>query len=279
MDCERIMKAKRPTLTVISSPEDMSEVELAAEIRKGFDMMATLTEFAIRGYEDALIISGASGIGKSHDMLKRMNIALERGEINKFTQRKGNMSALGLYKELYNHRRVGDVLLLDDIDVFDNEKKLDILKSVMDFGTEREVTWGTATTELTKEDIPTTFKFEGTCIFITNKDFDDLITKNNELTPHLKAMIGRATYLDLCVHSNKSVLIRIKQLFEDTDIAEQNDITPAEESLILDWLEENQDQVRELSIRTVLKIARNMHVCGEYWESLSEKTLFKSKTY
>ena len=266
---------KKPKLTIISSAADMDDIELGNMIRDRFNCMDNLVEMVVRGHEDKLIISGATGVGKSFKLEKRMKEARENGEVNKFTQKKGTMSALGLYKEIYNHRMVGDVLLLDDIDVFDSERKLDVLKSVMDTGDDKVVSWASTTAELSKDNIPTSFNFEGSLVFITNKDFDDLILKDNELTPHLKAMMGRASYLDLCVHSNKAILIRIKQLLNETNMAQYHSITPQEEKSIVDWLEGNQEQLRELSIRTVLKLAKYMHGCHD-WESIAEMTLLKN---
>jgi hypothetical protein len=258
--------------------ETQNDIVLGDKIKKNFEAMATLTEMVVRGHVNSLIVSGAAGIGKSHGVETRMNKALLRGEIAKFTQVKGKMSALGLYAVLYEHRDCGDVLLLDDVNLFDCETSLDILKACLDTGDTRSVDWGTASSWLEQNDIPRHFGFSGAVIFLTNVDFDRQIQKNNNLTPHLKALLGRSTYLDLGIHTNKAIFMRIRQVIEGTAMLNKNNIDEEQKLLMIEWLEIYYEQLRDLSLRTILKLASYMQGSPEGWIDLAEITMLKNKS-
>ena len=249
--------------------------ELGAKIKKNFEMMNRLIEMVVRSDVNSLIISGAPGIGKSYGLETRMNKALLRGEIAKFTQVKGKMSALGLYATLYEHRDCGDVLLLDDVDVFGCETSLDLLKAVLDSGDVRTVNWSTASSWLEQQEIPRKFNFNGSIVFLTNIDFDKQIKRGSNLAPHLSAFLGRSTYLDLAIHSNKAILVRIKQVVEETNMLEKHGIDEEQKILMLEWLDLYYDQLRDLSIRTILKLASYMHGAPDAWIDIAETTMLK----
>jgi hypothetical protein len=258
--------------------EEMSDAELEFAIRTNFEVMTELTELLVGGHVQSLIVSGASGIGKSFEMIKRLDQAVDNGEIESFKQLKGDMSAVGLYAALYENRHAGCVLVLDDLDVFDDKTSLDLLKAVLDTNKTKEVSWNKASSWLEKQGIPNDFSYQGTCVFLTNIDFNAEINRKSSLTPHLKAFLGRCSYLDLGIHTNKAVLVRIKQVLTETSMAVDNDITEEEQELIIEWLEMFQDQLSELSLRTVLKIAGYMAGSPSKWIDIAEVTLLRNQS-
>jgi hypothetical protein len=278
-DFDLLGGASDDTLTVTQQAEDfgkdLTDEELGAIIKKRFDIMETMTEGVVAGDIRSLIVSGAPGISKTHTLENRLRRAGEGAEINKWTHIKGKISPLSMYIALYEHSKKGQVILFDDVDsVFGDETPLNLLKSALDTGT-RTISWLSTTKILEDADIPTTFTFEGACVFITNIDFDAKIEKGGADAEHYKALVSRSNYLDLRVHTKREVLIRVKQVVEGTKIISLLGLTDAQGKEIVDWLDVNYKNMREISIRSVLKLSNYMHSDANNWKDVAEVMLLR----
>jgi hypothetical protein len=268
-----IMDKPVTAVAEVMSPE-MRELDRRIKLR--FDIMDKLTEFTIQGHVRAMIISGAAGIGKSYNLERRLNKAIDNAEINQFTILKGKISAIALFQQLYLHRERGDILVLDDIDViFQDETSLNLLKAALDTGDRRHLVWLTASAWLEEQGVDQEFDFEGACVFITNLDFDRMIERGTNLTPHFSALISRSTYLDLGIHTNKEILIRIKQVVNGTSMLDIHGIDNIKKGLMMEWMEDNYENLRELSLRTILKLASFMKGDPDGWQDIAEATMIK----
>lgn len=258
-------------------PVGMDTEALGAKIAKRFTTMEKLTEFVVKGTVRSLIVSGAAGIGKSFNLERRLNRAIDRGEINQFTILKGKISAVALFAQLFEHRNAGDVLVLDDIDViFQDETSLNLLKGALDTGDTRHLVWLTATQWLEEQGVDQEFDFNGACVFITNMDFDRMIERGTSLAPHFKALMSRSIYLDLAIHTNQEILIRVKQVINTTTMLDVHGIDDIQKEAMINWMDKNHNSLRELSLRTVLKLASFMNGDPHDWESLADITQLRS---
>jgi len=264
----------KPVTAVAQLSPEMQELD--RRIKQRFNIMEKLTEFTISGHVRAMIISGAAGIGKSYNLETRLNKAIDKAEINQFTILKGKISAIALFQQLFNHRERGDILVLDDIDViFQDETSLNLLKAALDTGERRHLVWLTASAWLEEQGVDQEFDFEGACIFITNLDFDRMIERGTNLAPHFQALISRSTYLDLAIHTNKEILVRIKQVVSETSMLDVHGIDDYKKGLMMDWMEDNYESLRELSLRTILKLAAFMKGDPAGWQDIAEATMIK----
>lgn len=254
---------------------ELTDEELDLLIYKRFEIMSLLSDSLINGHTRSLIISGAPGISKTYTLESKLNVALEESTIQSFVHLKGRITPLQLFVKLFENKDEGQVLLIDDVNLWGEENSVEILKAALDTGAKREITWASTLKWLEENDIPQTFEFNGSVCFITNIDFDREISKNNSQSVHLKALISRANYLDLKVHSNREILIRIKQIVRDSEILSKNGLSPEQGALMIEWLENNVDKLREVSLRTVLKIASYMNTSMEEWETISAVMLLK----
>lgn len=260
--------------------ETSEEKAIGDRIQRQFDIMAKLTEFSIKGAVRSLIISGAAGIGKSFNLEKRLNEAFDDESINQFTVLKGKISPIALFKQLYDHREPGDILVLDDIDViFQDETSLNLLKGALDTGERRHLNWLTASTWLEENGVDQEFDFEGSVFFLTNLDFDRMIDRGSVLAPHFKALLSRSIYLDLGIHTNKEILIRIKQVINNSPMLDTHGIDNKQKVAMMDWLEENYENLRELSLRTILKLASFMKGDPEGWQDIAAATMIRNTYY
>lgn len=265
-DCEYSEDAL-PQATVLS------DTEIKNKIRKRFEVMEKMGKGIISGVIRSLIISGAPGIGKTYSLEKQLKRAESRGDIQ-FDMVKGKISAIGLYMKLYENRESDCVTVLDDIDVFSDEDVLNILKAALDTGEERWISWGTASSWLEDKDIPNTFLFEGSVIFITNMNVDKELEKSSKLTPHLDALVSRSIYLDLGVHSNRDIMIRVEDVIANTDMLIDKGLTAFEETELVQWMKDNVDRLRNVSLRTALFIADFIKTDSD-WKEIAEVTLIK----
>ena len=126
---------------------------------------------------------------------------------------------------------------------------------------------------LRQEGIPDSFNFNGSVIFITNLKFDGM--KSQKLRDHLDALQSRCHYLDLTLDTMRDKVLRIKQIAKDGELFADYDFDPAVQDDIIEFMDENKNRLREMSLRMALKIAdlRNMSVTN--WKRLAETTCMK----
>jgi hypothetical protein len=229
--------------------------------------MTMMVESAIKGDVRAIIFSGPAGVGKSHEV----HAALDRLKPY-HTIIHGFVRPTGLYKTLYEYRQPGSVVVLDDADsIFGDDISLNILKVACDTTRKREISW---LSEIRMEDeggdkLPRSYEFEGTIIFITNQDFDYLIEKGSKLAPHLSALVSRSMYLDMKMHSKRDYIVRIKQVLEKGMLREYG-LSAVDEKEIMDFITSHMDNIRELSLRMVVKIANLKKSRPTKWHSLAK---------
>lgn len=247
----------------------------AEVIRQRFEVMGMLADGVADKNIRSLIIAGAPGVGKTFELEKKLKQAERSGKIISMTSLKGSISAIGLYQTLWNNKDAGQVILLDDIDtVFDNEEALNLLKAALDTGKRRSVSWQKASRFLKEQDIPNSFDYCGQIVFISNLDPDKIIAKGGRLAPHMAALISRSVFLDLCIHDNESIMIRVEQVLTDSTLAEDLDLNGEEVEAIVDFMKTNVMRLRQVSIRTVIQLASFIKTT-EDWLQIATATMLK----
>jgi hypothetical protein len=267
--------ANSPMVQPHAASIELTDEELGEIIAKRFRVMDRMVEGLVTGSVKALIISAAPGVGKTYTLEKRLHKALRGREIEKFTHLRGKITPLGLYTQLFQHSNPGQVLVFDDIDsVFADEDCLNFLKAALDTGS-RNLSYPSASSWFEENGIPQEFDFEGTIAFITNKDFDRVIEKGGTMSEHFKALISRSNYLDLKVHTNREILIRIKQVIATSDLISEQGLNEEEGEMLIEWLSTHAERMRELSIRSVLKLASYMKTDGDEWLDTAETMMLR----
>ena len=267
------------SLVTTKEPEVYTETDEQAieRIRERFDILDQMAEGTTTGAVRAMIVSGPPGVGKSYGVEKVLEQASIFDKIadrkNRFEVVKGAMSALGLYAKLYKFSDEGNVLVFDDCDsILLDDLSLNILKAALDSSKKRFISWNTDSNMLGREGIPDRFEFKGSVIFITNIKFEHVRSK--KLKDHLDALESRCHYLDLTMDTQRDKFLRIKQIVRDgmLDSYDFEDTAPQE---IVDFMWEQKNRLRELSLRTVLKIADLRKMSEHNWRRLAETTILK----
>lgn len=256
------------TPTTLESVEPLDMVKLSKKIGDRFKVLEMSAEAIVNQHMRGLVISGAPGVGKTYTLEKRLLEAEENGEIESFKHVKGKLTPLALYETLFQNSEAGQVLLLDDTDsVFEDPAALNLLKAALDTSS-GFISYGSTTKYLEENGIPKFFDFKGSIVFITNYDFDRLINSGNKMAPHFKALASRTTYLDLKIHSNLEIMIRVEQVAKGGEVISEDKVPADVVEEMVKWMWDNLDAMREISIRSILKMA-DYYVMGD-WKFLAE---------
>ena len=237
----------------VTQREETDE-ETIDRLRERFDMLEDMTKATKKGDVRAMIVSGPPGVGKDEVI-------------------KGAMSAIGLYCKLYKMADKDNVVVFDDCDsIFADELSLNILKAALDSKKNRRICWNTDSFKLRNEGVPDSFNFKGSAIFITNIKFDNV--KSKKMRDHLEALESRCHYIDLTIDTDREKMLRIKQITSDGMLNEYK-LTEEVVEEIVDFVDINKTRLRELSLRTVLKVADLAKAFPNKWEAMAENTVMK----
>ena len=250
--------------------------QIKERLRERFQILEDMTKAAKAGKVRAMIVTGPPGVGKSfgvervlskHDLLA--DIAND-AKLKKYEVVKGAMSALGLYRKLYEYSDRKCVLVFDDCDsVLLDDLSLNILKAALDSSNKRMIHWNTDSHALDREGIPNKFEFKGGAIFITNIKFENVRSK--KLKDHLEALESRCHYLDLTIDTEREKILRIRQIVEDGMLdSYEFDNPEGAVNELLTFIDVNKKKLRELSLRMVLKLADLRQSFPDRWERVAE---------
>ena len=257
-----------------------TDVEAMDRIAARFSVLDEMASACIAGNIRAMIVSGPPGVGKSYGVTTQMEKASMfdkiAGKRPRFEIVKGAISGIGLFATLYKYSDAKNVLVFDDCDVWEDQDALNVLKGALDSGKTRRISWNKDSRLLRDEGVPNTFNFNGSVIFITNLNFAD--RRSNKIKAHLEALQSRCHYLDLTIDTERDKMLRIKQVHRDADggLFAEYDFEAEQSQMVLDFMWDNQDKLREISLRMALKIADLVKISPSNWKALSSATCMKS---
>jgi len=271
-------QAEAETAEVVVKEETDKEVD--ERIRERFRVLDLMTKSTIAGDVRGLIVTGPPGVGKSYGVeqeLDKMGCFDALRADSSFNIVKGASTGIAMYAALFKYSDKGQITVFDDCDdVLQDEQCLNLLKGALDSGKKRRLAWNSAhSSYLDKEGIPESFLFNGTVIFITNKNFETDGSK--KIRPHLDALMSRCHYLDLAMDSMREKLIRIKQVAATGMLFDGYDFSSDEEAEILDFMMDNADDFREMSLRMALKLSDLKIIDPEGWQALARSTCMHRK--
>jgi len=274
----RVKKATKIVEVVndaVDNPNETDE-QIVERGRERFSILDDMTQASIDGVVRGMVVTGPPGVGKSFgvEAVLEKNSLFDKLAGNKlrFDVIKGASSAIGLYKVLFQNADRNNVLVLDDCDtVLYDETSLNLLKAALDSSKKRNISWNTDSALLRREGIPDTFEFKGSVIFITNLKFDKV---RGKIKDHLDAIMSRCHYLDLTMDTTREKVLRCKQIVNDGMLNEY-DFTKEEEASLMDFMIENKEKMREISLRMVTKLADLKKSMGSKWMRTAEVTCMR----
>jgi len=268
------LKAKEQEL------KGVTDEQIMERLRTRFTILDDMTRAVKKGDVRAMIVTGPPGVGKSFGVEKVLakhdvfaDVAQDQ-KLKKYEVVKGAMSALGLYSKLFEYSDKKSILVFDDCDsVLLDDLSLNILKAALDSSKKRMIHWNTDSRLLRSEGVPNSFEFKGGAIFITNIKFDNVRSK--KLRDHLEALESRCHYLDLTIDTEREKLLRIRQVVSECGMLDDYEFTDLEKEVLIDFIDDNKKKLRELSLRTVLKIADLKRSMPGNWRAVAEVTCMR----
>ncbi len=255
-----------------------TDAEIYERLAERFEILTEMTKAVKTGDVRAMIVSGPPGVGKSFGVeavLQKEDLFNKLAERKpKFEVVKGAMSAIGLYAKLYEFSDKGNVVVFDDCDsILMEDLSLNILKGALDSSERRWISWNTDSRLLRSEGIPDRFEFKGAAIFITNIKFEHVRSK--KLRDHLDALESRCHYIDLQMDTQREKILRIKQVVAEAGMLDRYDFEPSQKDELIQFVEQNQDKLRELSLRMVLKLSDLRKSFPKTWIAMAKTTCMK----
>jgi replicative DNA helicase len=261
-----------------SAPMETDD-EVIERIRTRFEILDEMTKAATNGDIRAMIVSGPPGVGKSYGVEQIIEKACLFDQVAGKRLRaevvKGSATPIGLYSTLYKYSDPNCVLVFDDCDsILLDDVSLNLLKGALDSGKQRKISWLSDSHMLKREGIPASFSFNGSVIFITNIKFDTM--RSQKLRDHLDALQSRCHYLDLTLDTMRDKILRIKQIAKDGALFADMDLEPIAQDEIIEFMEVNQNKLREMSLRMAIKVAQLRKSFPATWQRMAQTTCMKA---
>jgi len=275
---QKKMREMSPKFVEAAKPSEFS-------INERFDFVGKIVKMVAAKTTASAIISGQGGLGKTYSVIKALEDAGMKNitDLADFqvgtlidTKRsyrvvKGYSTAKGLFRTLQESN--GCTIVFDDCDsVLLDDLSLNILKAALDSSKKRTISWNTDSRLLRSEGVPDRFDFKGGAIFITNLKFENVRSK--KLQEHLAALESRCHYIDLRMDTDREKVLRIKQIVKD-GMLDSYEIADEAKTEVVDFIEENRAKMRELSLRTVLKVADLRKSFPANWQNMARVTVMK----
>lgn len=212
------------------------------------------------------IITGQGGLGKTHTVLKTlkqegMSDTTDLGQFEigarinapkAFRLVKGFSTAKGLYRTLFEGN--GQVLVFDDCDsVLKDPVALNLLKGALDSYGDRWINWNA---DIRDEDLPRSFKFTGSIVFISNMDLERID----------QAVRSRAMCVDLSMTQEQKVE-RMQVIANSADFMPDYGKQLKEDAL--EFIAQHINSIMNLSLRTLIAVTK-IRAEGGDWKQLAK---------
>lgn len=258
--------------TTTQQPVDFveeSDEEIRDRINDTFDTLRILAKAACELKIRSLIVSGSPGTGKSFEVLQAIEEHSKKIGVGECaTVLKGTISAVSLYIELYFAR--DGVLVLDDCDAaFADPDALNLLKAATESANKRKISYKKLSSALEERGVPNDFLFNGCVVVLTNTDLEN---GRGQKANHYDAIVSRAHFINAYLSTQREKLIRILTKVDSGELFKEFSQEKTEN--IVNFIKDNCDRFRELSLRTAVKIGELHASFPQQWEKLARSTLF-----
>jgi len=259
------------TVTRIEESDDEISIRIRETVESMYDMVAAVAVNAV----NSLVIAGGAGLGKSYGVNKVLN-EINGGEYG-YVFHRGYIRATHLFRLLWENRNPGQVIVLDDVDLWDDQTTLNLLKSALELKSVRRIGWGSEKEFLDQDGdtIPRYFDYEGSIIFLTNLKIRELIESGNKNSAHLSAIESRSLVLDLKINTPREYMVKIRQTVIEEGMLVNAGFSRNEQDEILEFIESNSKSLQELSLRMVEKISRIYRALPDSWEKSARRFCFR----
>lgn len=236
-------------------------------INDRFVFTEQLVRMVAKAETASCVITGEGGLGKSYSVMKALRESglkditeLPIGEVipprGCFRVIKGFSTAKGLYRILFENQN--SVCVFDDCDsILKDPDALNLLKGALDSYDRRFITWNTS---INDEGLPRSFEFKGGVVFISNMSQEKIS----------QAIRSRAMNVDLSMTTDQKIermefIMRADEFLPNIPLVYKEDA--------LECIKENKDVANEISLRTLINVAKIRNTNQGNWKSLARYML------
>lgn len=228
-----------------------------------------------------LLISGDAGMGKTYFCQKGLYESVDPENI--YYIKGSSITAAALFIKLYLTREQGKVLVLDDVDIIHKGPQelttiLDLVKAATEMTSgSRIISWERAKTNshMASLGVESEFDYQGSIIWITN---DRVAEMEKRCKGHWPAVSSRMTQVSIRLDQHQKLQYTL-YLLSECDMLGKNCNTKEggySKKIIrdtIDFVRTHWGQLRELSPRTVAKIADTMEMYPKQWTLILENSM------
>jgi hypothetical protein len=233
-------------------------------INDRFTFTDQLVKMVAKGQTASCVITGEGGLGKSYTVMKALRDAglkdiseMPIGETiparGCFRVVKGFSTAKGLYRILFENQN--SIVVFDDCDsILKDPDALNLLKGALDSYDKRYITWNTS---INDDGLPRSFEFKGGVVFISNLPSDKIS----------QAIRSRAMNVDLSMTTDQKIE-RMETIMQSDEFMP---FVPMEfKQDAIDVIKENKASASEISLRTLINVAKIRNSGNSNWKSLAK---------
>jgi hypothetical protein len=265
--CKRLAKQRMGEVANRSVSLEESVAVNEFNINDRFMFTEQLVKMVANHQTPSCIITGEGGLGKSYTVIKALRDAgmkdvseIDPGEVvlgrDCFRIIKGFSTAKGLYRVLFENQN--SVVVFDDCDsVLKDPDALNLLKGALDSFDKRLITWNTS---LDGDSLPRMFQFKGGVVFISNLPVEKIS----------QALRTRSMNVDLSMTAAQK-LERMETIMQSDEF--MPDIPLSFKQDALNTIQENQDRVKDLSLRTLITVSKIRASGNTNWQDLAKYML------
>lgn len=248
-------------------PKQAKAVEQFA-INDRFTFTEQLVKMVARGETASCIVTGEGGLGKSYSVMKALRESGLQdvselpigttlvGNRKYFRVIKGFSTAKGLYKILFENQT--GILVFDDCDsVLKDPDATNLLKGALDSYDKRYITWNSS---ISDDGLPSSFEFKGGVVFISNMDSERIS----------QAIRSRAMNVDLSMTTDQKIE-RMETIMRSDEFLPNVPLLYKQDALSI--IRENKETAREISLRTLINVAKIRNSGEQNWKSLAKYML------
>ena len=254
---ERQVAKLAPAMAVAAAKQDRFG------INQRFAFVEKLVTMVANRVQPSAVITGEGGLGKTYTVketlakcgiedLTAVMAEAEESYGEGYVMVKGYSTAKGLYRTLFENN--GSIIVFDDCDsILKDATALNILKGALDSYDTRWVSWNSEMKE--SDDLPRTFEFTGSIIFISNMSQDQID----------QAVRSRSMMIDLSMTDDQKI-DRMEHIATEGGFLESYTLEQKMDALQL--LREIKDDVKELSLRTLISVTK-IRATNDDWKDLA----------
>lgn len=259
LSIERRKQVKEITPKSVKDAEQQVKKASEKDPEQVFKEMSKYIELVIKGIQTSVIICGAPGVGKTYRVRKQLKEAGYKEGVNMYTY-KGKGTPRALFLTLFNYKKKGDIVVIDDADALVGPKapedSINILKAALDSTSDEEgrlVNYGIGTKLVDDDGRPVQKKFyyNGGIIVITNYNVGQLDS----------ALRGRSFIQDISFTIEETLGI-IKRLMPDIEPELYSIESKQKAYRFLVELSKDKDYQMNISVRIFCLCAKLFESCA-----------------